>query len=100
MGTGDGFVVGIAVAAGDFNAYYPIQHQKVVATSQKCIVMKWLKKQMATPHIPKVFHNATYDLGWLKWAGVEVQGKIIDTMIAAPLLNENRFTYSLGFIGS
>jgi len=23
----DGFVVGVAVAAGDFNAYYPIKHQ-------------------------------------------------------------------------
>jgi DNA polymerase I-like protein with 3'-5' exonuclease and polymerase domains len=94
----DGFVVGVAVAAGDFNAYYPIRHQNGGNISEN-IVMKWLKKQMATPHIPKVFHNATYDLGWLKWAGVEVQGKIIDTMIAAPLLNENRFTYSLDSLG-
>jgi DNA polymerase I-like protein with 3'-5' exonuclease and polymerase domains len=94
----DGFVVGVAVAAGDFNAYYPIKHQNGGNISEN-IVMKWLKKQMATPHIPKVFHNATYDLGWLKWAGVEVQGKIIDTMIAAPLLNENRFTYSLDSLG-
>jgi DNA polymerase I-like protein with 3'-5' exonuclease and polymerase domains len=94
----DGFVVGVAVAAGDFNAYYPIQHQNGGNISEN-IVMKWLKKQMATPHIPKLFHNATYDLGWLKCAGVEVQGKIIDTMIAAPLLNENRFTYSLDALG-
>lgn len=94
----DGFVVGVAVAAGDFNAYYPINHQNGGNISEN-IVMKWLKKQMATPHIPKVFHNATYDLGWLKQAGVEVQGKIIDTMIAAPLLNENRFTYSLDSLG-
>ena len=36
-----------------------------------------------------------YDLGWLRWAGIEVQGKIIDTMIAAPLLNENRRYYNL-----
>jgi len=95
---GDGFVVGIAVAAGDFNAYYPIKHQNGGNISES-IVMKWLKKQMATPHIPKLFHNATYDLGWLKWAGVEVQGKIIDTMIAAPLLNENRWSYSLDALG-
>ena len=40
-------------------------------------------------------HNAMYDLGWLRWAGIEVQGKIIDTMIAAPLLNENRRFYNL-----
>jgi len=94
----DGFVVGIAVAAGDFNAYYPINHQNCGNISEN-IVMKWFKKQMATPHIPKLFHNATYDLGWLKWAGVKVEGKIIDTMIAAPLLNENRYTYSLDSLG-
>ena len=36
-----------------------------------------------------------YDLGWMRWAGIEVQGPIIDTMIAAPLLNENRRFYNL-----
>jgi len=36
-----------------------------------------------------------YDLGWLRAEGIEVQGKIIDTMIAAPLLNENRRYYNL-----
>jgi len=95
---GDGFIVGIAIAAGDFNAYYPIKHQPGGNMSLN-MVMKWFKKQMATPHIPKVFHNATYDLGWLRWAGVQVEGKIIDTMIAAPLLNENRWSYSLDSLG-
>mgnify|MGYP000382495827 CR=1 FL=1 len=95
---GDGFVVGVAVAAGDFNAYYPIHHQNGGNISES-IVMKWLRKQMATPHIPKLFHNATYDLGWLKWAGVNVEGKIIDTMIAAPLIDENRWSFSLDALG-
>jgi DNA polymerase I-like protein with 3'-5' exonuclease and polymerase domains len=40
-------------------------------------------------------HNALYDLGWLRWAGIDVQGPVIDTMIAAPLLNENRRFYNL-----
>jgi DNA polymerase I-like protein with 3'-5' exonuclease and polymerase domains len=57
--------------------------------------MKWLAAQLATPDIPKIMHNATYDSGWLRWAGVKIQGTIIDTMVAAPLLNENRFSYSL-----
>jgi len=62
-------------------------------------VFKWLKKQMATPHIPKLFHNATYDIGWLRAEGIPVEGRIIDTMIAAPLIDENRFTYSLDALG-
>ena len=41
----------------------------------------------------KIFHNAGYDVGWLRWWGVEVKGKIIDTLIAAPLIDENRFRY-------
>ena len=95
---GDGYVVGIAVAAGDFNGYYPIRHQNGgnVAPGP---VLKWLQKQLDTPHIHKVFHNATYDLGWLLHEGINVSGKIIDTMVAAPLLNENRFSYSLDFLG-
>jgi ribonuclease D len=54
---------------------------------------------MATPHIDKLMHNATYDAGWLRAEGVEVQGRIIDTMIAAPLVDENRFSYSLNNLG-
>ena len=90
----DGFIVGVAVAAGDFVGYYPIAHEGGGNISHRR-VMSWLKDQLATPHIPKIMHNATYDAGWLRWAGVEVQGTIIDTMIAAPLLDENRFSYSL-----
>jgi DNA polymerase I-like protein with 3'-5' exonuclease and polymerase domains len=94
----DGYVVGIAVAAGDFNAYYPIKHLHGGNIAQGPVI-KWLQKQMATPHIPKLFHNATYDLGWLHHMGIKVEGKIIDTMIAAPLLDENRWSYSLDALG-
>ncbi len=63
------------------------------------MTMKWLKKQMATPHIDKIMHNATYDAGWLRAEGVNVEGRIIDTMVAAPLVDENRFSYSLNNLG-
>ena len=36
-----------------------------------------------------------YDVGWLRREGVAVKGDIKDTLIAAPLLDENRFSYSL-----
>ncbi len=89
----DGYVIGYAVAAGDFVGYFPVRHES--GNMPEKMVVNWLKKQLATPHIEKVMHNAMYDLGWLRWAGIEVQGKIIDTMIAAPLLNENRRFYNL-----
>lgn len=90
----DGYIIGIAVAAGDYQAYFPIKHESGENLPRNT-VMRWFKKQMETPEIEKVFHNATYDLGWLRAEGIEVQGTIIDTMVAAPLLNENRRYYNL-----
>ena len=95
---GDGCIVGIAVAAGDQAWYFPVRHGNGHNLDPK-MTFKWLKKQMATPHIDKIMHNATYDAGWLRAEGVEVQGRIIDTMIAAPLIDENRFSYSLNNLG-
>jgi DNA polymerase I-like protein with 3'-5' exonuclease and polymerase domains len=94
----DGYIVGIAVAAGDYHGYFPIRHENGHNLDPK-ITMRWLKKQMATPQIDKIMHNATYDAGWLRSEGVNVQGKIIDTMVAAPLVDENRFSYSLNNLG-
>lgn len=93
----DGYIIGVAIAAGDFSGYYAIRHEGGGNWPEKK-VFTWLKRQLETPHIEKVFHNAMYDLGWLRWAGVEVQGKIIDTMIAAPVLNENRRYYNLNSV--
>jgi DNA polymerase I-like protein with 3'-5' exonuclease and polymerase domains len=94
----DGYIVGIAIAAGDKSWYFPIRHEHGQNMDPK-FTLKWMKKQMATPHVTKLFHNATYDIGWLLAEGIEVQGPIIDTMIAAPLVDENRFSYSLNNLG-
>ena len=93
-----GYVIGIAVAAGDFQVYYPIRHSSGNLDAK--FVLRWLKEQMNTPDIPKVFHNALYDLGWLRAEGIEVKGPIIDTMIMAPLINENRRFYNLNSLVS
>ena len=94
----DGHVIGIAIAAGDFQGYYPIRHSSGNLDSK--LVLRWLKDQMNTPDIPKVFHNALYDLGWLRAEGIELKGSIIDTMIMAPLINENRRFYNLNSLVS
>ena len=48
----------------------------------------------------KIFHNAQYDIGWLRASGVRAFiGLIIDTMIAAPLIDENRMSYALNALG-
>lgn len=94
----EGFIVGIAVAAGDYYGYFPIRHKNGHNLDPK-ITMRWLKEQMETPNIDKIFHNATYDLGWLRAEGIEVQGRIIDTMVTGAVVDENRWSYSLNNLG-
>lgn len=96
--TNDGYVVGIAVAAGDFHGYFPIRHANGPNLDVN-MTLAWLQEQMATPNTTKVCHNAPYDIGWILAEGIKVQGPLIDTLIAAPLVDENRFSYRLDLLG-
>tara|TARA_R110001606_G_scaffold383965_1_gene546493 strand:+ start:2208 stop:4100 length:1893 start_codon:yes stop_codon:yes gene_type:complete len=91
--TGDGEVVGYAIAIDGWSTYIPIRHLGGGNLDEK-IVNRWLKKVFECP-ADKIMHNAQYDLGWIKQMGFTVNGRIIDTMIIASLLDENRFSYSL-----
>lgn len=95
--TNDGEVVGVSVAVKDWSGYFPFKHEGG-GNLDKTLVLKWLQDQLNTSS-DKIFHNAQYDVGWLKREGVEMQGKIQDTMIAAPLIDENRNRYSLDSLG-
>jgi DNA polymerase I-like protein with 3'-5' exonuclease and polymerase domains len=86
--------VGIAIAVEGWVGYYPIAHD-TPPNMDKDIVTKWLKKQCSYTDKNYIFHNAFYDVGWLKAMGVDIKGKIIDTLIAAPLVDENRFRFDL-----
>ena len=94
---GDGKVVGYAVAVDGWKGYFPVAHQGGGNLDRK-MVERWLKDVLALP-CAKVMHNAAYDLGWLLASGFKVNGTIYDTMLAAPLLDENRFSYSLNALG-
>jgi len=94
----DGYLVGISVAADGWQAYLPIAHWGSGNMSKK-LVLRWLQDQL-NHGMAVVFHNAQYDLGWLGTEGIEVKGQILDTMVAAPLLDENRFSYALNALGA
>ena len=93
---GHGNIVGIAVAVEGWSAYYPIAHEGG-GNLDKDKVMAWIKEVCAAPNV-KLFHNAMYDVCWLRAAGVKIYGKIIDTMVMASLLDENRLWYTLNSI--
>ena len=94
----DGRLIGIAVAASECSAYLPIAHEGG-GNMAKDLVLRWLQDQL-DHGMSVVFHNAQYDLGWLLSEDIKVKGPILDTMVAAPLLDENRFSYSLNALGS
>ena len=92
--TNKGFVVGVAVSFEGFDGYFPVRHERGGNFSED-EVKKWLKKLFKEDPIV-LCHNAVYDLGWLRRWGVDCNvTKVYDTLIAAPLVDENRFSYSL-----
>ena len=97
--TGRGHVVGVGVATKDWEGYFPIRHEGG-GNLDEDIVLRWLKNTLSSTRRDVVFHNALYDVGWLRKEGVTVAGNILDTIVAAPLIDENRFSYSLENLGA
>jgi DNA polymerase I-like protein with 3'-5' exonuclease and polymerase domains len=92
--TNKGFVVGVAISFEGFDGYFPVRHERGGNFSEE-EVKKWLVKLFKEDPIV-ICHNAVYDLGWLRRWGVECNvTKVYDTLIAAPLVDENRYSYSL-----
>ena len=90
---GKGHIVGFAVAALGKQYYFPIAHD-AGGNMDLSITVAWMEDLLKSP-ATKIFHNAAYDLGWLKANNFVINGKIVDTMIAAALIDENRWSFSL-----
>ena len=97
MGSGSvtkrGDVTGIAVAVKGWSGYYPIAHEGGGNMDRKK-VLKWFQSVLNTDAI-KIFHNAMYDVCWLRSLGLTIKGKVIDTMIASAIVDENQLRYDL-----
>ena len=94
---GDGEVVGVSIACEGFADYFPFAHESGFNFPKKRVLD--FVRDVVSEQQDKVFHNAGYDVGWLKNEGITVQGRIIDTMVVAPLIDENQFWYSLNALG-
>jgi DNA polymerase I-like protein with 3'-5' exonuclease and polymerase domains len=81
------------LAVEGWQGYYPFKHfggGNMIPTQ----VISYMKEICALP-CRKIFHNAQYDLGWLQAMGIQVNGEIVDTMVAAAIVDENRWAYNL-----
>ena len=90
---GLGEVVGIAVAVPGRKFYFPIAHGSGPNMDRKR-TLEWFKDICGTD-ATKIFHNAMYDVCWIRKLGIKINGLVVDTMIAASLIDENRFKYDL-----
>ena len=93
---GNGNIVGIAVAVDGWSSYYPIAHEGG-GNLDKEKVLDWIKSVCASDNV-KIFHNGMYDVCWLRAAGIQINGHIVDTMVMASLIDENRLSYTLNSI--
>ncbi len=91
--TGNGEVVGIAVAVDGWKGYFPIAHE-IGPNLDRKKVLDWFTDVCSSP-ATKIFHNAMYDVCWIRNLNIKINGLIVDTMIAASLIDENRFSYTL-----
>ena len=94
---GKGHIAGIAVAVEGWSGYYPIHHEQG-GNMDKKLVLQWLQEILNQENTTFIFHNAMYDVCWLRSAGLKIKGKIVDTMIAASLIDENRLSYRLDIL--
>lgn len=91
----DGYIVGLAVGVPDGRRwYFPMRHS-LGGNMNPEAVLRWARKELCRPRQPKYGANLLYDLDYLWHAGVPVCGDIIDVLLAEPMLDEYRRSYSL-----
>ena len=94
---GRGKVCGIALAWDDRKEYFPIRHKGTAGIRTPSFVWKRMNRLIfQNEKITKVFHNAMYDVCWIRAeTGLMLKGPIFDTMVAASIIDENRMRYTL-----
>ena len=82
-------LVSIALAVKEGEGYYvPVGHTQLTNNQlplQK--VIQSLKPLLENSNLPKVAHNAKYDMAVLRQAGIDVRGVAFDTMLAEFLID-------------
>ncbi len=84
-------IVGIAICHDpEFGFYIPVGHQEVPGESLQQLpkeqVLKSLKPFLENPKFKKIGQNLKYDWSVLRCQGIQAQGIVADTMVAAYVL--------------
>ena len=91
----DGHIVGISLSTGEQNWYFPIRHTIQPELNMDINqVYKFLSDVLGT-NCDKTGANLSYDVGWLDYEGVIVQGRLLDIQYAEALLFDTAKSFSL-----
>jgi DNA polymerase-1 len=92
-------LVGISLASQPGRGFYiPVGHLLSNGSRGQLpftLVAERMRPALEDPEVPKVAHNAKYDLTVLKRHGIDVRGVDFDTMIAAYLIEPSRRGFGL-----
>lgn len=89
-----GNVAGAAIAYDGAQFYLPFGHEAGGNLDPEPVV-RWLRHILSDPQRIVALANANYDIGWLRWLGVEVKAQVHDVLVQCALLDEHRRSYSL-----
>ena len=92
--TADPLGIAFSVAAGE--AWYVVCPED----ADECrAVLEELREIFENSAIEKVGHNLKYDVSLLKWQGIEVKGKLLDTMLAHSM-KEPEMSHGLDYLAN
>lgn len=98
-----GHVCGISAAwkepKGLRSVYFPVGHQHG-PNMEKGLIFRWVSDLIKKPR-RILFHNSTYDLGWLYYSGVPIHQspcRFTDIMVMRALLQEEAPSHSLAAV--
>lgn len=89
-----GYPVGVALATTYWKGYLPTAHQGG-GNLPASAVYGYLESLANDPEVTFVMSNAPYDLGWLYALGIEPVNAPHDIGLAAPIIDEHRFSFGL-----
>lgn len=86
-------LLGIAFAIKPGEAFYVVCGDKKSTAD----ILDQFRPVFADPNIAKVGHNLKYDISLLKWNGVDVAGRLLDTMLAHSM-KEPEMSHGLDYL--
>lgn len=86
-----GYICGVSIATEDKSWYFSLNHPDSVNIPEDKFY-HWLKT-LENKNI--IGANLTYDLDYLQYKGFKPKKRIIDILLAEPLIDENQFRFNL-----